>query len=84
MIPLENFGVRCMSMGFLMENDAPVVWRGLMVIFFFVLFLSWTTGCCIVLCFSLSVLTILLVLEHLSKYFCALEYLSWEEGKECR
>jgi len=30
MIPLENFGVRCMSMGFLMENDAPVVWRGLM------------------------------------------------------
>lgn len=35
MIPLENFGVRCMSMGFLMENDAPVVWRGLMVIFFF-------------------------------------------------
>lgn len=39
MIPLENFGVRCMSMGFLMENDAPVVWRGLMVIFFLCCFL---------------------------------------------
>lgn len=31
MIPLENYGVRCMSMGFLMEKDAPAVWRGLMV-----------------------------------------------------
>lgn len=31
MIPLENYGVRCMSMGFLMEKDAPVVWRGPMV-----------------------------------------------------
>ena len=30
MIPLENYGVRCMSMGFLMEKDAPAVWRGLM------------------------------------------------------
>jgi len=35
MIPLENYGVRCMSMGFLMEKDAPAVWRGLMVIMFF-------------------------------------------------
>eukprot|EP00250_Pteridium_aquilinum_P012399 c20704_g1_i3 orf=1492-2058(-) len=31
MIPLENYGVRCMSMGFLMEKDAPAVWRGPMV-----------------------------------------------------
>ncbi|CAM6102772.1 unnamed protein product [Calypogeia fissa] len=31
MLPLENFGVRCMSMGFLMEKDAPAVWRGPMV-----------------------------------------------------
>ncbi|RUS19998.1 P-loop containing nucleoside triphosphate hydrolase protein [Endogone sp. FLAS-F59071] len=32
LIPLVNFGVKCMSMGFLVEKDAPVVWRGLMVV----------------------------------------------------
>lgn len=37
MIPLENYGVRCMSMGFLMEKDSPAVWRGLMVIICFFL-----------------------------------------------
>lgn len=31
MIPLENYGVRCMSMGFLMDHGAPAVWRGQMV-----------------------------------------------------
>ncbi|XAR58609.1 hypothetical protein NMG60_11014080 [Bertholletia excelsa] len=31
MIPNENYGVKCMSMGFLVEEDAPVVWRGPMV-----------------------------------------------------
>ncbi|MCO5561324.1 hypothetical protein L7F22_014945 [Adiantum nelumboides] len=31
MIPLENYGVRCMSMGFLMEEGAPAVWRGPMI-----------------------------------------------------
>lgn len=31
MVPLENYGVKCMSMGFLMEKDAPIVWRGPMV-----------------------------------------------------
>ncbi|KAH6590150.1 hypothetical protein BASA50_009563 [Batrachochytrium salamandrivorans] len=31
LIPLTNYGVRCMSMGFLVGEDAPVVWRGLMV-----------------------------------------------------
>lgn len=31
LIPLQNYGVRCMSMGFLMEKDAPAVWRGPMV-----------------------------------------------------
>ncbi|GAQ93358.1 putative iron-suflur protein required for NADH dehydrogenase [Klebsormidium nitens] len=31
MVPLEAYGVRCMSMGFLMEDDAPAVWRGPMV-----------------------------------------------------
>ena len=28
MEPLINFGVKCMSMGFLVEENAPVVWRG--------------------------------------------------------
>lgn len=31
MIPLQNYGVKCMSMGFLVNKDAPVIWRGLMV-----------------------------------------------------
>lgn len=29
--PLENFGIRVMSMGFLVEEDIPVIWRGPMV-----------------------------------------------------
>ncbi|TPX69259.1 hypothetical protein SpCBS45565_g02531 [Spizellomyces sp. 'palustris'] len=29
--PLTNYGVKCMSMGFLIDRDAPIVWRGLMV-----------------------------------------------------
>ncbi|XP_068109560.1 iron-sulfur cluster transfer protein NUBPL isoform X1 [Hyperolius riggenbachi] len=31
MIPLINYGIKCMSMGFLVEETAPIVWRGLMV-----------------------------------------------------
>ncbi|XP_077586967.1 iron-sulfur cluster transfer protein NUBPL [Stigmatopora nigra] len=31
MLPLINYGIRCMSMGFLVEETAPIVWRGLMV-----------------------------------------------------
>ncbi|XP_048654668.1 iron-sulfur protein NUBPL isoform X2 [Marmota marmota marmota] len=31
MRPLLNYGIACMSMGFLVEETAPVVWRGLMV-----------------------------------------------------
>lgn len=31
LLPLRNHGISCMSMGFLIEDDAPVVWRGLMV-----------------------------------------------------
>ncbi|HKK17861.1 MAG TPA: P-loop NTPase, partial [Opitutales bacterium] len=27
-VPIENFGVRTMSMGFLIDEDTPVVWRG--------------------------------------------------------
>eukprot|EP00126_Sphaerothecum_destruens_P014973 Sdes_comp8877_c0_seq1m270 len=29
--PLLNYGVKCMSMGFLVDPQKPVVWRGLMV-----------------------------------------------------
>lgn len=29
--PLENFGIRVMSMGFLIDENTPVVWRGPMV-----------------------------------------------------
>ncbi len=28
MVPLENYGVKVMSIGFLIEEDAPVIWRG--------------------------------------------------------
>eukprot|EP00054_Salpingoeca_dolichothecata_P024652 m.168756 g.168756 ORF g.168756 m.168756 type:complete len:342 (-) comp25087_c2_seq8:3348-4373(-) len=31
MEPLVNFGVKCMSMGFLVDDEDAVVWRGLMV-----------------------------------------------------
>lgn len=31
MIPPENYGVKLMSMGFLIEGDAPVIWRGPMI-----------------------------------------------------
>ena len=29
--PLENYGVKCMSMGFLVPEDSPMIWRGPMV-----------------------------------------------------
>ena len=29
--PLENYGVKCMSMGFLVPEDTPMIWRGPMV-----------------------------------------------------
>ncbi len=31
LIPLENYGVKCMSMGFLVPEDTPMIWRGPMV-----------------------------------------------------
>lgn len=31
MIPVTNYGIKCMSMGFLVSKDSAVVWRGLMV-----------------------------------------------------
>lgn len=30
-LPVDNFGVRAMSMGFLVDEDTPVVWRGPMI-----------------------------------------------------
>jgi ATP-binding protein involved in chromosome partitioning len=29
--PMENYGVRCMSMGFLVDEETPMIWRGPMV-----------------------------------------------------
>ncbi|EGG17864.1 Mrp/NBP35 family protein [Cavenderia fasciculata] len=31
MIPLQNYGIKCMSMGFLVEEDDAMIWRGPMV-----------------------------------------------------
>lgn len=31
LVPLENYGIKCMSMGFLMEDNAAAIWRGPMV-----------------------------------------------------
>ncbi|XP_022995177.1 iron-sulfur protein NUBPL isoform X1 [Cucurbita maxima] len=31
MVPIESYGVKCMSMGLLVENNAALVWRGPMV-----------------------------------------------------
>ena len=31
MVPPQNYGVKLMSMGFLLEGDAPVIWRGPMI-----------------------------------------------------
>lgn len=32
LLPPENYGVRLMSMGFLLDSDAPVIWRGPMIV----------------------------------------------------
>ncbi|RUS80273.1 hypothetical protein EGW08_011957, partial [Elysia chlorotica] len=31
MLPLVNYGIKCMSMGFLVDSQSAIVWRGLMV-----------------------------------------------------
>ncbi|HAK63966.1 MAG: Mrp/NBP35 family ATP-binding protein [Pseudomonadota bacterium] len=31
LLPMQNYGVNCMSIGFLVDEDAPVIWRGPMV-----------------------------------------------------
>lgn len=35
MIPLENYGIKCMSMGFLVDPSEAIVWRGPMVRFYY-------------------------------------------------
>jgi ATP-binding protein involved in chromosome partitioning len=32
MVPPENYGVKLMSMGFLLDGDVPVIWRGPMIV----------------------------------------------------
>jgi ATP-binding protein involved in chromosome partitioning len=32
MVPLSNYGVKLMSIGFLLEGDQPVIWRGPMIV----------------------------------------------------
>ncbi|MGE5546001.1 MAG: iron-sulfur cluster carrier protein ApbC [Solirubrobacterales bacterium] len=31
LMPMENYGVKCMSIGFLVPEDSPIIWRGPMV-----------------------------------------------------
>jgi ATP-binding protein involved in chromosome partitioning len=31
LVPMENYGVKCMSIGFLVPEDTPMIWRGPMV-----------------------------------------------------
>jgi len=31
MLPMKNYGIECMSIGFLVEEDTPMIWRGPMV-----------------------------------------------------
>ena len=31
LIPVENYGVKCMSIGFILNDEAPTIWRGPMV-----------------------------------------------------
>src|SRR5205814_10512836 len=32
LLPMVNYGVKCMSMGFMIAEDTPMIWRGPMVI----------------------------------------------------
>ena len=31
LIPIENFDIKCMSIGFILDNESPTIWRGPMV-----------------------------------------------------
>lgn len=32
LVPLTNYGIKCMSMGFMVDQESPMIWRGPMVI----------------------------------------------------
>lgn len=40
MVPMISYGIKCMSMGFLMPENSPVIWRGPMVFHFPFFFLK--------------------------------------------
>ena len=31
LIPVENYGIKCMSIGFILDDEAPTIWRGPMI-----------------------------------------------------
>ncbi len=31
LVPIENFGIKCMSIGFILNNEEPTIWRGPMI-----------------------------------------------------
>ena len=31
LIPIESYGIKCMSIGFILDEEAPTIWRGPMV-----------------------------------------------------
>ena len=31
LIPIEKYGIQCMSIGFLVDEETPMIWRGPMV-----------------------------------------------------
>lgn len=45
MIPVENHGIKCMSIGLLVEKDAPIVWRGPMVCLYLLGLLFYSFYC---------------------------------------
>lgn len=45
LLPLKNYGLASMSMGFLVPEGAPIVWRGLMVILLLFIIEFTITGC---------------------------------------
>ena len=32
LVPIENYGIKCMSIGFILDDEAPTIWRGPMII----------------------------------------------------
>lgn len=44
LLPLSNYGIKCMSMGFLTDTDKAMVWRGPMVVLWFLFMLGYIGG----------------------------------------